>query len=105
MAQRIRDEATDNWDDRVAVERFESKGGRFVRGSGRIVGPGRVAVGDNEIEARLAIVVANGSKPSIPQIRGLSRVMINHPAWVTVGIQIGSFVRGVVIGHGGRACL
>src|SRR6185369_5657545 len=27
VARRIRDEATDNWDDRVAVERFEGKGG------------------------------------------------------------------------------
>jgi pyruvate/2-oxoglutarate dehydrogenase complex dihydrolipoamide dehydrogenase (E3) component len=44
VADRIRDEATDDWDDRAAVERFEGKGGRFVRGEGRIVGPGRVAV-------------------------------------------------------------
>ncbi|HVH65597.1 MAG TPA: FAD-dependent oxidoreductase, partial [Candidatus Acidoferrum sp.] len=32
VARRIRKEATDNWDDRVAVERFEKLGGRFVRG-------------------------------------------------------------------------
>src|SRR5579864_1748828 len=30
VAARVRD-ATDNWDDRVAVERFEGKGGRFLR--------------------------------------------------------------------------
>ena len=41
VAQRIRDVATDNWDDRVAVERFEREGGHFVRGSGRLVGPAR----------------------------------------------------------------
>lgn len=46
VAHRIRDEATDDWDDRVAVERFEGKGGRFLRGHGRIVDPGRVSVGD-----------------------------------------------------------
>ena len=34
VARRIRDEATDDWDDRVAVERFEGKGGTFVRGTG-----------------------------------------------------------------------
>ena len=42
VARRIREEATDNWDDKVAVERFEGKGGRFVRATGRIVAPGRV---------------------------------------------------------------
>ena len=33
VAARIRNEATDDWDDKVAVERFEGKGGRFVRGT------------------------------------------------------------------------
>src|SRR5687768_790815 len=42
VAARIRDEATDNWDDKVAVDRFTGKGGRFVRGQGRLAGPGRV---------------------------------------------------------------
>src|SRR6201988_165619 len=32
VARRIREEATDDWDDTVAVERFVGKGGRFVRG-------------------------------------------------------------------------
>src|SRR5262245_11269554 len=36
--RRIRDEATTDWDDRIAVERFEKKGGRFVRGRGRLCG-------------------------------------------------------------------
>ena len=36
VAKRIRVEATDDWDDRVAVERFVSKGGRFVRGWGAL---------------------------------------------------------------------
>ena len=35
VAQRIRDEATDDWNDQVAVERFVRRGGQFVRG-----GPG-----------------------------------------------------------------
>ena len=46
VARRIRDEATDNWDDKVAVKRFEDKGGRFVRGWGRLEGPKRVVVGE-----------------------------------------------------------
>ena len=77
VAQRIRDEATDNWDDRAAVERFENKGGRFLRGEGRIVAPGRVAVGDGIVEAGRGIVVATGTRPSIPPIPGLDRV----PYW------------------------
>src|SRR5690349_22443674 len=39
VAKRIREEATDFWDDRVAVDRFEGKGGRFVRGRARLAGP------------------------------------------------------------------
>jgi pyruvate/2-oxoglutarate dehydrogenase complex dihydrolipoamide dehydrogenase (E3) component len=87
VAQRIRDEATDDWDDRVAVERFERKGGRFLRGEGRIVAPGpssrgsgehaRVAVGDRVVEVRRGIVVATGTHAAIPPVPGLRRV----PYW------------------------
>ena len=44
VARRIRDEATDNWDDTVAAERFTGKGGLLVRGHGRITAPGEVTV-------------------------------------------------------------
>ncbi len=47
VADRIRAEATDNWDDKVAVDRFTGKGGRFVRGRARILGPRHVEVDDN----------------------------------------------------------
>jgi len=74
VAGRIRLEATDNWDDRVAVERFESKGGHFVRGWGRLNGPGRVSVGEHEFEAGRAVVVNTGTQPWAPPIPGLSDV-------------------------------
>ena len=74
VARRIRDEATDDWDDRVAVERFEAKGGRFLRGRGRILAPGRVLAGEREIEARRAVVVATGTRPSVPPIPGLADI-------------------------------
>lgn len=77
VAARIRSVATDDWDDRVAVERFEGKGGRFVRGSGRIVGPAEVQVGERTIRARRGIVVATGQRPAIPPIPGLDQV----PYW------------------------
>ena len=71
VARRIR-EATDNWDDRVAVERFESKGGRFLRGWARLGGPGRVVVGDRELEAGRAVVIASGTQPWAPPLPGLA---------------------------------
>jgi pyruvate/2-oxoglutarate dehydrogenase complex dihydrolipoamide dehydrogenase (E3) component len=74
VARRIRAEATDDWDDRVAVERFEGKGGRFRRGQGRLVGPGRVAVGDEVVEAARAVVIATGTEPAIPPLPGLAGV-------------------------------
>jgi pyruvate/2-oxoglutarate dehydrogenase complex dihydrolipoamide dehydrogenase (E3) component len=77
VARRIRDEATDDWNDRVAVERFEGKGGRFVRGEARIVAPGRVAVGDAVIEASRAIVVATGTRAAVPPVPGLAEI----PYW------------------------
>ncbi|MGH9041456.1 MAG: dihydrolipoyl dehydrogenase family protein [Acidimicrobiia bacterium] len=71
VAARIRDEATDDWDDRVAVERFEAKGGRFVRGRGHLEGPGRVSVEGRVIEAA-AVVIATGTAPAVPPIPGLA---------------------------------
>ncbi|TCB91255.1 NAD(P)/FAD-dependent oxidoreductase [Micromonospora zingiberis] len=72
VAQRIRTEATDGWDDRVAVQRFTDKGGRFVRGSGRLDGPGRVRVGDQVFQARHGIVLGTGTSPSVPPVDGLT---------------------------------
>jgi len=77
VARRIRKEATDNWDDRVAVERFEKKGGHFVRGTGRLAGSGKVSVDGKVYEATRAIVIATGTSPAIPPIAGLSEV----PYW------------------------
>ncbi|MDQ1486023.1 MAG: hypothetical protein QOJ62_1716 [Actinomycetota bacterium] len=77
VAARIRNEATDNWDDKVAVERFEGKGGRFVRGHGTMTGPTTVRVGDREFEARKAIVLNTGTQPAIPPIPGLA----GTPLW------------------------
>lgn len=72
VARRIRDEATDDWDDRVAVERFEGKGGRFVRGRGRLVGPRQVAVGAEVFEATKGVVLATGARPWTPGVDGLA---------------------------------
>lgn len=72
VASRIRSEATDDWDDKVAVERFTNKGGTFVRGRGRLAGPGRVEVDGETYTAKRAVVVATGGAPVIPPIEGLA---------------------------------
>jgi pyruvate/2-oxoglutarate dehydrogenase complex dihydrolipoamide dehydrogenase (E3) component len=77
VAKRIREEATDTWDDKVAVDRFTGKGGRFLRGSGRLDGPNRVRVGDQVFQARYGIVLGTGTRPSVPPIDGLA----DTPYW------------------------
>jgi pyruvate/2-oxoglutarate dehydrogenase complex dihydrolipoamide dehydrogenase (E3) component len=93
VARRIRDEATDNWDDTVAADRFTGKGGHLFRGTGRITAPGEVLVtaaepsraeisgadatradaGDGLVlRARRGIVINTGTRPAVPPIPGLS---------------------------------
>lgn len=67
VARRIRDEATDDWNDQVAADRLAAKGGRLVRGTGRLSGPRRVTVGDRTFEARRGVVLATGTRPRIPR--------------------------------------
>jgi pyruvate/2-oxoglutarate dehydrogenase complex dihydrolipoamide dehydrogenase (E3) component len=99
VATRIRTEATDDWDDRVAVERFEAKGGRFVRGWGRLDGPRRVVVAGEVFEARRAIVVNTGTKAFIPPIEGLA----GTPYWTNREAIETEEVPGSLIVLGGGA--
>jgi pyruvate/2-oxoglutarate dehydrogenase complex dihydrolipoamide dehydrogenase (E3) component len=77
VATRIRDEATDDWDDTVAVKRLEDAGARFVRGTGRLTGPGRVEVDGQEYAARRGVVLNTGTEPGVPPIDGLA----DTPYW------------------------
>ncbi len=72
VANRIRDEATDDWNDQVAVDRFVGKGGTFVRGRGRLEGHGQVIVDGETYTARLGVVIATGTSPAIPPVPGLA---------------------------------
>jgi pyruvate/2-oxoglutarate dehydrogenase complex dihydrolipoamide dehydrogenase (E3) component len=74
VARRIRDEATDDWDDTVAVKRLEAAGATFARGRGVISAPGRVTVGDTTYAAAKGIVLNTGTAPSAPPIEGLAEV-------------------------------
>lgn len=98
VASRIRTEATDDWDDKAAVERFTGKGGHFVRGAGTIIGPGRVAVGDEIYTARRGIVLNTGTDPAIPPIDGLART----PYWTNRDIvQAVAVPKSLIILGGG----
>ena len=72
VAERIRSEATDNWDDTVAADRFTQAGGTLFRGHGRITGPAEVTVGDDVLHARRGIVINSGTSPAVPPIPGLA---------------------------------
>jgi pyruvate/2-oxoglutarate dehydrogenase complex dihydrolipoamide dehydrogenase (E3) component len=76
VAARIRAEATDNWDDTGAVQRFEKAGGRFVRGRARITAPSEVTVSTSDgarvLQAARGIVLNPGTEPAIPPIDGLA---------------------------------
>ncbi len=77
VAQRIRDQATDNWDDTVAVDRFVDKGGNFVRGYATVTAPGRVEVDGQAYVASKGIVIATGTLAAVPPIPGLA----DTPFW------------------------
>ncbi len=77
VARRIREQATDTWDDTVAVDRFVNKGGTFVRGRGVITGPNTVEVNGDTYVASKGIVVATGTLAAVPPIPGLA----DTPFW------------------------
>jgi pyruvate/2-oxoglutarate dehydrogenase complex dihydrolipoamide dehydrogenase (E3) component len=74
VARRIRDEATDDWDDTVAVKRLEDAGATFARGHGVITAPGQVTVDGTTYAAGKGIVLNTGTSPSAPPIDGLADV-------------------------------
>ena len=71
VAARIRDEATDDWDDAAAIEKFEGRGGRFVRGRGRLTSPRSIDVDGHTFTAQRAVVIGTGTTPMVPPIDGL----------------------------------
>ncbi len=74
IAARIREQATDDWNDQVAVDRFEGKGGIFVRGRAQIVSNRTVEVGNRRFVATRGVVIATGTTPAIPPIPGIGTV-------------------------------
>jgi pyruvate/2-oxoglutarate dehydrogenase complex dihydrolipoamide dehydrogenase (E3) component len=102
VAQRIRDEATDDWDDAVAVKRLEDNGGRFHRGRGVLDGPGRGRVGETTYVARTGVVLNTGTAPAAPPIDGLQ----GTPYWTNRDAVAVTELPGslVVLGGGPIGC-
>lgn len=95
---RIRDEATQAWDDVGHASRLEEAGVRIVRGHGRLDGPGRVRVGDDVFTARRAVVLNPGTRPGIPPIPGLE----GTPFWTNREIvKVDTLPASLVVVGGG----
>jgi pyruvate/2-oxoglutarate dehydrogenase complex dihydrolipoamide dehydrogenase (E3) component len=106
VARRIRDDATGNWDDTAAAERFTGKGGILIRGRGRISAPGEVTVtptgaaagGGQVLRARRGIVINTGTAPAVPPIPGLA----GTPFWTNrEAIEAERVPRSLVVLGGG----
>ncbi|MGH2747617.1 MAG: dihydrolipoyl dehydrogenase family protein [Actinomycetota bacterium] len=74
VARRIREQATDTWNDKVAVERHEKKGSTVVKAAATIVGPHEVEIDGHRVKAKRGIVISAGGDPAIPPIDGLKDV-------------------------------
>jgi len=96
---RIRDEATDDWDDTVAVERLEQAGVRFVRGHGRLVDTGVVEVGGTRFVAERGVVLNTGTSPSAPPVDGLA----DTPFWTNRDILEAADLPASMVVIGGGA--
>jgi len=68
-----RDYMIRNLDDSGEIESYEKRGVRVFKGAGRLAGPHKVRVGDELLETE-RVVIATGSVPRIPEIRGLNQI-------------------------------
>jgi pyruvate/2-oxoglutarate dehydrogenase complex dihydrolipoamide dehydrogenase (E3) component len=79
VAARVTGEATHAWTDEAEVAELTDSGVTFVRDHGRLAGPRTVAVGDarESYVARRGVVLATGTRPSVPPVDGLAQT----PYW------------------------
>jgi dihydrolipoamide dehydrogenase len=69
-----RDDVIHDLDDSVQLPWLEDRGVTLVRGVGALAGERRVVVGDEELEASRAVILATGSLPAMPPIEGLDAI-------------------------------
>jgi pyruvate/2-oxoglutarate dehydrogenase complex dihydrolipoamide dehydrogenase (E3) component len=63
-----------NLDDSRPAAAMEATRARLFRGEGKLMDPRTVVVGNDQLVARRAVVIANGSIAAVPPIAGLDRV-------------------------------
>jgi len=98
VATRIAEEATDHWNDQVAVDRLETNGVTFVRGHGRLTGPRTVQVGDQTFQAKRGVVLNTGTEPAVPPVPGLAET----PYWTNRdAVQVTELPGSMIVIGGG----
>jgi pyruvate/2-oxoglutarate dehydrogenase complex dihydrolipoamide dehydrogenase (E3) component len=98
VARRVREEATDDWDDKVAVERLTDSSVTFVRDTARLAGPGRVEVGGTTYVASRGVVLNTGTAPAAPSIDGLE----DTPYWTNrEAVSLTELPNSIVVLGGG----
>jgi len=107
VAERIATQATDHWDDQVAVDRLADAGATVVHGTGRLDGPKRVVVTapdgtETTYVARRGVVLNPGTRPAAPPVTGLE----GTPYWTNRDAVQATSVPGtlVVLGGGPIGC-
>jgi len=96
-----RDYMTSGWDDSGQLPWLEEHGIELVRGTGRLDGERRVLAspGDRMLSARRAVVLATGTRPSLPPVPGLAEA---HP-WDNRDVTAAKEVPGRFLVLGGGA--
>ena len=69
-----RDEIIHDLDDAAQLPWLKDRGIELLRGVGELTGELRLRVGDEQIEASRAVILATGSVPSMPPIEGLDAI-------------------------------
>jgi pyruvate/2-oxoglutarate dehydrogenase complex dihydrolipoamide dehydrogenase (E3) component len=103
VATRIAEQATDHWDDAVAVDRLREAGASVLHGTARLAGPGRVEVEapDGSLTSYVAergVVLNPGTRPARLPIDGLE----GTPYWTNrEAVRATSLPSSLVVVGGG----
>src|SRR4029077_5873061 len=93
-----RDEVIHDLDDSGQLPWLEEHGIELIRGEGRLNGERRVAVGEQKLVARRAVVVATGSGAAVPPIDGLDSIRTWNNRDATTSKQVPESM--IVLGGG-----
>ena len=104
VAERVAVQATDHWDDRVAVERLQDAGATVLHGVARLDGVRRVVVTPTDgsepvtYEATKGVVLNPGTRPATPPVEGLA----DTPFWTNRdAVQVTELPGSLVVVGGG----